>query len=189
MRLKNFLQTIQLHLIRTHSEVFVWFDEDKDIRGFRPTDGGWTINEILEHIALTSRYLMILIDKGSRKALKNIHGESLESMLEDYHYDLSSIDTIGVLRSFPWVRPEHMEPTGELSDMEVKAELINQLHRCLDHLEVLKNGEGLMYKTTMTVNDLGRINVYEYIYFLSNHAARHLMQMLENKAEYLSSAD
>lgn len=49
----------------------------------------------------------------------------------------------------------------------------------------LKNGEGLLYETTMTVNDLGKLNVYEYIYFLSKHAERHIRQMEENRAEFV----
>ena len=47
----------------------------------------------------------------------------------------------------------------------------------------MKNGEGLLYKTTMTVNELGKINVYEYIYFLSLHAQRHVTQMKKNELD------
>jgi len=35
----------------------------------------------------------------------------------------------------------------------------------------------------MTVDGLGKINVYEYIQFLSKHAERHIYQMQENKNE------
>ena len=74
MKLSKYIQSIQTHLIRTHMRVFEWFDEDQDLRSYRPKDRGWTISEILEHIALTSRYLMILVDKGASKALRNIQG-------------------------------------------------------------------------------------------------------------------
>ena len=47
----------------------------------------------------------------------------------------------------------------------------------------MKNGEGLLGKTTMTVNELGKINVYECIYFLSLHAQRHITQMINNELE------
>ena len=76
-----------------------------------------------------------------------------------------------------------MEPTGEKEDQEIIDQLISQLTRCLNQLETLKNGEGLRYKTTMTVDGLGKINVYEYIQFLSKHAERHIYQMQENKNE------
>ncbi|MBN8787104.1 MAG: hypothetical protein J0I84_08435 [Terrimonas sp.] len=50
----------------------------------------------------------------------------------------------------------------------------------------MKNGEGVLYKTTMTVNDLGKIDVYEYIYFLAQHGQRHVTQMEKNEAEFKS---
>lgn len=36
----------------------------------------------------------------------------------------------------------------------------------------------------MTVNNLGKIDVYEYIYFLAQHGRRHLTQMQKNEEEY-----
>jgi hypothetical protein len=42
---------------------------------------------------------------------------------------------------------------------------------------LLSNGEGALYKTTMSVNSLGKIDVYEYIYFLAQHGRRHIGQM------------
>ncbi len=48
-----------------------------------------------------------------------------------------------------------MEPTGEISLSEVKVKLDKQLNESMDFLEQLKNGEGVLYKTTMTVDRLG----------------------------------
>ena len=39
----------------------------------------------------------------------------------------------------------------------------------------------------MTVNGLGKINVYEYSYFLAQHARRHLTQMQDNAAEFAAA--
>jgi hypothetical protein len=50
----------------------------------------------------------------------------------------------------------------------------------------MPNGEGILYKTTMSVNDLGKIDVYQYIYFLAQHAKRHLAQMERNEQAYLN---
>jgi hypothetical protein len=36
----------------------------------------------------------------------------------------------------------------------------------------------------MSVDELGKIDVYHYIYFLAQHAKRHLMQMEMIKAEF-----
>lgn len=184
MNLSTYIQDIQVHLIKTHAEILSWFEQADALKRYRPVDNGWTILEILEHIALTSHYLMILIDKGTNKALQGSTDSSLDDLIRSFDYDLAKIDRIGMHKSFEWIRPEHMEPKGEKSEPEIKSELIGQLNRCLNQLEKLKNGEGLLHKTTMTVHDLGKINVYEYIYFLSKHAERHLAQMQENKAEF-----
>jgi len=108
----------------------------------------------------------------------------LEELRKNFDYDLNKINEIGIHKSFDWIRPEHMEPKGNKSALEIKEELLTQLNRCLNQLEKLKNGKGLLYKTTMTVNDLGKLNVYEYVYFLSKHAERHIGQMEENKKEF-----
>ncbi|MEM1002036.1 MAG: DinB family protein [Bacteroidota bacterium] len=184
MKIKNYIQEIQVHLITTHAKVFEWFQEVEDLKKYSPIDKGWSIAEILEHIALTSHFLMILIDKGTDKALRNVKGLSLEELKMNFDYDLNKINEIGRHKSFDWIRPEHMEPKGKKSELEIKDEMINQINRCLNQLERLKNGEGLLYTTTMTVNELGKLNVYEYIYFLSKHAERHIQQMEENKKEF-----
>jgi len=182
--IKRYIQEIQVHLISTQSRIFTWFDEPKSIKDYRPNDKGWTISEILEHIALTSHFLLILIDKGTNKALRNVRNLSLEDLTDSFEYDLTKIHEIGVHKSFGWVRPEHMEPQCKRTELEIKDDMISQLNRCLNQLDKLKNGEGLLYSTTMSVNDLGKINVYEYIYFLSKHAERHIRQMEENKQEF-----
>ena len=184
MNLTTYLQHIRTHLIQTHAAILEWFQVGEGLMHFRPTDGGWTVAEILEHIALTSHFLLILIDKAADKALRNVQNRSLADQLASFDYDLTRMDRIGRHKSFPWIRPEHMEPQGEKTLVEITATLKEQLDRCLAHLDRLKDGEGLLYSTTMTVDDLGRLNVYEYIYFLSKHAERHLQQLQENRREY-----
>ena len=184
MKLNNYIQTIQIHLIQTHSKILDWFTVDEKLKNYQPDDGGWSIIEILEHIALTSFFLLKLIDKGADKALRNVRNLSLEEEKNSYHFETDKFEKIGLHKSFIWIRPEHMEPTREKSELAIKDELITQMNRCLHQLTSLKNGEGLLYTTTMTVNDLGKLTVYEYIYFLSKHAERHLTQMEANKIEF-----
>ncbi|MFK8054855.1 MAG: DinB family protein [Saprospiraceae bacterium] len=184
MKLSNYIQEIQIHLIDTHSKTLEWFKITDELKQFRPIDKGWTILEILEHIGLTSFFLMKLIDKGADKALRNVNELSLEDLISKNAFNLSKINDIGMHKSFDWIRPEHMEPKGDISELEIKDQLISQLNSCLNYLNKLKNGEGLLHKTTMSVNELGKINVYEYIYFLSKHAERHLQQMNENLNEF-----
>jgi DinB superfamily len=176
--------SIRNHLNQTTENINPWFDKPEDLRSYRPVNKGWTINEILEHIALTSYFLLKLIEKGGNKALKNAETMLLEEALKGYEFEDDKLTEIGLHKSFVWIRPEHMEPKGKMSLEEVKNTINEQKDRCLIWLDKLKNGEGVLAKTTMTVNGLGKIDVYQYIYFLSLHAQRHVSQMERNEEEY-----
>ena len=78
-----------------------------------------------------------------------------------------------------------MEPNGEKTLLEVRQQLKEQLQQCLGYLDALKDGEGILYKTKMSVNDLGKIDVYEYIYFLAQHGQRHITEMTKNENEFM----
>ncbi len=182
--IKTVIDTIKQHLNQTTENINVWFDKSEELRDFRPVNGGWTINEILEHIALTSHFLLKLIDKGGDKALKNAENVNLEDALKDYQFEEDKLTEIGLHKSFVWMRPEHMQPKGNVSLEEVKNTIHEQRDRCLIWLDKLEKGEGILAKTTMTVNQLGKIDVYQYIYFLSQHAQRHITQMQKNEEAY-----
>ncbi|QHT71565.1 DinB family protein [Rhodocytophaga rosea] len=183
MKIQDLLIEIKDTLNTVFTEVDRWFDKPESVRNYRPADQGWTINEILEHISLTSHYLLKLIDKGAAKALKNTSALDLANELGHYTFDRDKLEEIGKHQSFLWIRPQHMEPTGKTSLNEVRSTLQVQKHRCIAHLESMPNGEGILHKTTMSVNNLGKIDVYAYIYFLAKHAQRHIMQMENNELE------
>lgn len=178
------LNLIKEHLTKTTESIALWFDKPLELRQYRPVNGGWTIDEILEHTALTSHFLLKLIDKGGNKALKKAGHADLEDMLKNYHFEHDKLTEIGLHKSFDWMRPEHMVPQGATPLTEIHQSILEQRDRCLEWLEKLKNGAGILAKTTMTVNGLGKIDVYQYIYFLSQHAQRHITQMERNEAEY-----
>ncbi len=184
MDIKSLLTEIRNHLTNTFETIDTWFDKESDILRFRPQNCGWTIDEILEHIGLTNHFLLILIEKGIRKALQNATKQDLNAALDDYVFQRDKLTEVGLHRSFPWIRPAHMEPTGKKPLLETRLQLKEQLAQCLHCLEQLPNGEGVLHTTTMTVNDLGKIDVYEYIYFLAQHGQRHLMQMARIEAEF-----
>lgn len=187
MDIFRFIEDVKSHLKLTFDEVDGWFEKDKKMLNHQPSNGGWTVQQILEHIYLTNFYLLILIEKGFKKAMKNSLDLDLESEIKNYSFNKENFDEIGEYDAFEWIRPEHMEPKGELSLNEIRNLTNQQYLQCLNYLEVMKNGEGLLYKTTMTVNELGKINVYEYIYFLSLHAQRHITQMKKNESETIKN--
>lgn len=71
MDIFRLMKDIKTHLKLNFDEVNRWFDKDNEILNFQPSNGGWTIRQILEHIYLTNFYLLILIEKGSKKAMRN----------------------------------------------------------------------------------------------------------------------
>lgn len=177
------LNEIRSALNETSQSVDRWFDAEPDLLNYRPENGGWTVAEILEHTSLTNHFLLILIQKGTNKAMaiRENNPSALAGAEIEFHRE--GLTEVGLLNSFAWMRPAHMEPTGEKPLHEVRLLLREQFAQCLHCLDRMANGEGFLYKTTMTVNALGKINVYEYIYFLAQHARRHLAQMERNQSE------
>src|SRR5690606_548682 len=145
---------------------------DHGLMQFKPPTG-WNAPEVLEHVMLTSHYLLILIDKGSGKALRQAAQQVIQ-VPEQYILADERLHAVGDHDAFAWERPDHMNPTGTRPLSELRSELRDQLDRCLVHLELLKNGEGLLYQTTMSVHELGRLDVYQYLYFLAKHIRRHV---------------
>lgn len=184
MTIRATIAEIERSLTDTFASLDPWFDKDARLRAYRPGSGGWTIDEILEHIGLTNHFLLILIEKGTTKALQNASGLDLQAELSSYVFQRDKLLEIGRHESFAWVRPEHMEPTGTRPLPEVRLQLKQQVQQCLTSLNKLSNGQGVLYKTTMSVNSLGKINVYEYLYFLAQHGRRHLTQLERNEQEF-----
>jgi hypothetical protein len=180
----NLINEIRLDLEDNFGKTDLWFDVPDALGNFRPAPDRWTIYEVLEHVTLTNHFLLILIEKGAIKALKRAETESISEALAGYVFHRDKLTEVGIHQSFDWIRPAHMEPKGDKSPDEVRKLLKEQLTQCIDVLGRLKNGEGVLCTTTMTVNDLGKIDVYEYLYFVSQHAKRHLAQMERNRAAF-----
>jgi len=185
--IRDVVNKIKNELIGTFAETKEWFDADNDLLDYIPSNDGWTIRQIAEHISLTNHYLLILIRKRVHKAMDMAKKIDYSDLLIDYDVDWKKLDEIGEHGSFYWNRPMHMEPTGTVVLDEVKRKLDNQLQECLNYLEQMPNGEGVLYKTMMSVNGLGKIDVYHYILFLSQHARRHNTQMKKIRKEFQNS--
>ena len=184
MRFEDFLKAVTTSLLENFGELDRWFAKDERLRSYKPHNGGWSINDILEHISLTNHFLLILIHKGKEKALIKTDVPDINELFYDDD-ELNKFAAVGEHQSFDWVRPEHMEPTGTASLNEVRGALSEQLKTCLEVLELLKDGRAFHVKTKMSVNDLGKIDVYQYVYFLSLHARRHIGQMKKVESEFI----
>jgi len=182
--IREVVNRIKDELSRSFEELFHWFESTDNLLDYSPANGGWTIRQILEHISLTNHFLLILIRKGVAKSLEKANYTDFSVLLTNYDLDWNKLIMIGEHKSFEWKRPQHMEPTNEIALIDVRVKLEQQLQDCLALLEQIPNGEGVLYKTMMSVNNLGKIDVYHYIYFLVQHTNRHLMQMKKIRFEF-----
>lgn len=175
------IEHVEAAIRSTFQSVDEWFDKPAALRSHKPSSGGWSIDEVLEHITLTSHFLMIVIRNSTRKALKRA---ASGAAIPEGESDLGVLGPISERGSFTWSRPEHMEPTGEVPSEQVRTRMREQARECLDFLEQLRGGEGSLYTVSMSVNKSGRLDVYQWLYFLAQHAKRHIAQMQEVEAEW-----
>lgn len=184
MTIEKIINRIRVDLDNVRSLLLQWCDQNLNMLQYEPRDGGWSSLKVLEHITLTSHFLLIIIDKASQKSIQRAAFTPIPQDWNTYELLPKSLEDIGVHRSFSWVRPEHMEPSGKVALAEIRVRMMEQFDRCYQHLLTLKNGEGRLCKTTMSVNEIGKLDVYQYIYFLVLHAKRHLTQLERNRVEY-----
>lgn len=181
--MRNVIQSVREALLTNFRELDTWFEKDFDLLHFKPDTNQWNIREVLEHISLTNYFLLLIINKSTRRALERKRSANAIILPADYQDKFDKIDVIGS-RSFGWIRPEHLEPSG-LQDMrDIRALLKQQFAQCMYNLSLLKNGEGMLVLTNMSVNHLGKLDIYQYIYFLTKHIERHIRQMQRLAKQY-----
>jgi hypothetical protein len=161
-------------LLEAFSELDDWFEREGSVLDLRPEyEGAWTILEHLEHVSLTNHFLLLTIKKGCRICLRRTAGATLP----EGESDLDLLAPVAVPGEFAWDPPGHMIPTGSRAALEIRAELSAQRAECLGLLEAMTRGEGRLYSIRMSVNRLGRLDMYQWLYFLAQHARYHLRWM------------
>ena len=155
---------IRAELDATFSKLDQWFDRPLELLHFQP-DKGWTIAQVLEHVHLTNHFLLLTLNKQATRAVERANrGETIPQEPSD----LEALNVIGIRGSFSWERPEHMEPTGDVSLSEIRQRLCEQKESCLQLLERLDNGVGRLVEVTMSVNQLGKIDLNQWPIFSSS---------------------
>jgi hypothetical protein len=136
---------------------------------------------------LTNHFLLLIIENSTEKALMKC-ALALQSSFFPDNYTLGNkaLHEIADPAAFPWQRPEHHQPTGARIPHEIRCSIRDHLEQCLITLERLPNGEGVLHQAGMSVNNLGKLDVYQYVYFLMLHVQRHLRQMEKVEDEYLN---
>jgi hypothetical protein len=180
MPYQSTIQKVKDALTEASGTLDQYFDLSAEMRAHKPTSDDWSINEILEHVTLTSHFLMMVIRQGRDKALKRAKTQAIN----EEESDLTPIEHIGHPDAFPWIRPEHMEPTGTKSPEEVRHLMRQQFQECLEILRQMPNGEGSLHQVRMSVQELGKLDMYGWLFFLSQHAKRHSIEIERLRASY-----
>lgn len=173
------LQRVTTELNSTFDQLDRFLDLPVAIRQHTPLPDVWCIDQILEHITLTNHFLMLTLRRSATIALRRAKAQSIA----EGESDLDKIVRVSDPDAFAWMRPEHMEPTGEKSSDEVRALLRAQHQVCLSILAQIPAGEGSLHTVRMSVQALGKLDMYQWLYFLVQHARRHIIEMerLEQK--------
>lgn len=173
MPFENTIRRVHDELIATFDRLDTYFDFPLKVREYRPWVDAWTIDEILEHITLTNHFLLITLQKSLKKVLKRVQSKPIIAQ----ESDLERIVQIGDPDAFIWLRPKHMEPTRQISSHDVRYKLRQQKDECLWILNQIRRGEGSLHQVRMSVQNLGRLDMYEWLYFLIQHARRHSIEI------------
>jgi hypothetical protein len=173
MNYQTTIQTVREQLSQTYQALDLRFQLPQDLRLFQPAPESWCIDEILEHITLTSHFLMLVIRTNAAKAQKR----ALSQAIPEGESDLQRIEVIADPDAFGWIRPEHMEPTRRVSSEQVRKTMKEQYEECLALLDQLSKGEGALCTMRMSVQNLGRLDLYQWLYFLALHAQRHEVEI------------
>ena len=158
------------------AEALRWLDADEGVWGARerPRERppSWSVGEVLEHLVLTHRHLLILCDKLAAKSA-NRRAEGRRPPDEPpSHAELERLASAGV----DWPAPEHMLPAGRATRSEVRAGLERDRARCLALLRSHPEGEGALH--TISFSPAGqRLDLYGFLAVIELHLRRHLAQL------------
>lgn len=171
-----FSQTIQrltLEVQTTFAALDTYFELPATLRQTHPEPEAWSMDEILEHITLTNHFLMLTLRNSRDKVLRRARTQPIP----DSESDLDTLLRIGDPDAFPWTRPEHMEPTRQTTPEAVRQTLRTQGQECLAILSQISHGEGALHTVRMSVQNLGKLDMYQWLFFLVQHARRHIVEM------------
>ena len=192
MTTDTIIVTIRNELIRAISSLDSWFDRDDAVMNHRSSSMGCSVRELLEHVMITNRFLLKFIDQGSEKAMSKRDNREIDNLLKNYCLESDTLSEGDVYRSFDWGNQYTGVSDGTASLDAVRSEIREQLDRCLIHLELLENGEGVLYKTGLPIAGVEKLDIYQNIHLLALHVKRQLSQLQKILADYdetLENAD
>jgi len=142
---------------------------------FRPADGGWSIAETAEHVAL--------VEVGSGKLMRGrmVRQPTPPELLEAARDGDERVDARLLVRNNPFEAPDFVRPTGQWQTPdEIIAVFSESRGGTIDFLETTELDLG-RYAAPHPV--LGPLTGLQWAYFLVRHTARHVEQIEEVKQD------
>lgn len=156
-----------------------WSAADARLAEHRPAPGAWTVREVLEHVALADRCLLVLAQKIAQKSARRALAGAPWPAHPPRFEHLARLSS----RELVWRHPAHMTPSGAGALADHGRRLRADRDACLALLAAQPAGEGTLHVIRMSVvGGDDRLDLYQYIECLGLHARRHLAQLERNAA-------
>jgi hypothetical protein len=165
------IETVFAALTQAFSGLDAMFDLPLEELERRPEHhGAWSLAEHLEHVCLANGFLLLTISKGCGRARRR----AVQQRPPEAESDLELLSPIATPDAFDWQPPAHMVPSGQRHPAELRRQLRSQHAQCKALLDGMPSGEGRLCTIRMSVQGLGRLDMYQWLYFLAQHARYHL---------------
>jgi hypothetical protein len=142
-----------------------------DRLGRKPSDGAWSVAEILDHLGIVESGVARLIAKRAGKAREAGLGEekSTESVLASFDQHRAKLETMKMQS------PATVQPRAD-ADLNEALEGLKTSRESLRAAALAANGLSLS-EIKHTHPLLGELDLYQWLIFLGQHEARHRKQI------------
>jgi len=173
------IATTRTELINAFNRMFDVFAIREDVLYYQPSNGGWNIYQVLEHVALANHFLLRIINKQAERAVQLATMVNKRTNTQPYVLDRNKLKSMELTGSYIWVPQRYTEPTGDMPLLQIKMTLHDQLNQSIALLDDSKLLEAIggTYVT-------GKIDALHYLYFLVQHMQRDLGQVERLKQEF-----
>ena len=138
-----------------------------------PGAGAWSPAQIGQHVALTNRFLFVLVDKIATKGKKRLQASAIPDEVPNFNV-LERLAS----RELRWTHPAHMSPGHDANVEEARAQLDLDRRRALELLEAGRDGSGSLHRIRMSVVEGDdRLDLYQYLMVIALHTERHAAQV------------
>jgi hypothetical protein len=171
--------TIRTELTSAFNRMFDVFAVREDVLYYQSSNGGWSMYQVLEHVALANHFLLRIVNKQAERAVQLANMVNKKNNIHPYVLDRNKLNRMELTGSYIWVPQRYTEPSGDMPLLQIKMTLHDQLSQSIALLNDSKILEAI--ERTYVAD---KIDALHYLYFLVQHMQRHLGQVERLKKEF-----